>query len=134
VEPRAAYGFRAIGNFHLFGYKYIEAPNEPEAIAINYYVRDKQDGGANIAVSDIRGAQIAVLKGPSESGLNRVYWNMRPGSGQAGGGRGGFGAGSGQGGGRGGGAPLLPAGEYRISVEVGGQQQTVIGRIRERIW
>jgi hypothetical protein len=29
---------------------------------------------------------------------------------------------------------VLPAGEYRITVEAGGQQQTTVGRIRERIW
>jgi hypothetical protein len=40
-------------------------------------------------------------------------------------GRGGFG-------GRGGG-PVSPAGDYRITVEVDGQQQMTVGRIRERI-
>jgi hypothetical protein len=28
---------------------------------------------------------------------------------------------------------VLPAGDYRITVDVAGQQQTTIGRIRERI-
>jgi hypothetical protein len=81
-----------------------------------------------VAISDIKGDQIAQLKGPSEAGLNRVLWNMRPGSGAPAGGRGGPGGGRG-----GGGGPLVPAGDYKINVEVAGQQQTVIGRIRERI-
>jgi photosystem II stability/assembly factor-like uncharacterized protein len=124
VEPRAAYGFRAQGNYHLYGHKYIEVPNEPDALVINYYLRQKHDGGAQVTISDIRGEQIAQVKGASEAGLNRAFWNMRAGGGAPpGGGRG-----------RGGlGGPPLPAGDYRITVIVGGQQQTTIGRIRERI-
>jgi photosystem II stability/assembly factor-like uncharacterized protein len=125
VEPRAPYGFRAQGNYHLFGHKYIEVPNEPDALVINYFLRDKQDGGAQITVADLKGQQVAQLKGPSAAGLNRAMWNMRADGGGAAGGRGG---------GRGGfGGPTLPAGEYRITVSVGGQQQTIFGRIRERI-
>jgi photosystem II stability/assembly factor-like uncharacterized protein len=127
VEPRAAYGFRALGNFHLFGHKYIEVPNEPDALVINYHLRAAIDGGARVTVADIRGDQVAQLRGPSNAGMNSVLWNMRRGSAGASGGRGGgFG-------GRGGGPPL-PAGDYRITVEAGGQQATTIGRIRERIW
>jgi photosystem II stability/assembly factor-like uncharacterized protein len=121
VEPRTAYNFRAQGNFHLFGDAYIEVPNEPDALMINYYLREKSDGGASITVSDIKGTEIAKFKGTSEAGLNRAPWNMRPGSAPAGG-RGGREAG-----------PTLPAGEYRITVEAAGQRQTTVGRIRERI-
>jgi hypothetical protein len=124
VEPRAAYGFRAQGNYHLFGDKYIEVPNEPDALVVAYYLREKAEGGAQITVSDIKGDQVAQLTGPSEAGLNRASWNMRAGAAAAGGrgGRGGFGA------------PPLPPGEYRITVSVSGQQQATVGRIRERIW
>ena len=121
VEPRAAYGFRAQGNFHLFGNAYIEVPNEPDALVINYYVRAQHDGGARVTIADITGVEIAQVKGPSEAGLNRVQWNMRAGSAPTGG-RGGRG-----------GEPTLPAADYRITVEAGGQQETTIGRIRERI-
>ena len=122
VEPRAAYNFRAQGNYHLFGNGYIEVSNEPDALVVNYYLRAKADDGARVTVSDIKGTEISQLKGPSEAGLNRVFWTMRPGSTPAGG----------RGGGRGAG-PTLPAGEYRITVDVAGQQQTTVGRIRDRI-
>ncbi len=124
VEPRAAYGFRAQGNYHLFGDKYLEVANEPDALVLHYYLRDKADGGAQITVFDIRGEAIAHVAGPGEPGLNRALWNMRAGSaggGQTGRGRGGFGG------------PPLPAGEYRIVLSVAGQQLTAIGRIRARI-
>ena len=47
IEPRARYGFGAQGmNYHLFGDKYLEVPNEPEALVINYYLRAKERTGA----------------------------------------------------------------------------------------
>jgi hypothetical protein len=127
VEPRAAYNFRAQGNYNLFGDKYIEVPNEPDALVINYLVGAEQAAGAVVTISNSRGEQVAQIKGPSQAGINRVPWNMRAagagpaGRGAPGGGRGGFGG------------PALPPGDYRIVVDVGGQQQTVTGRIRERI-
>jgi photosystem II stability/assembly factor-like uncharacterized protein len=124
VEPRTPYGFRAQGNYHLFGHKYIEVPNEPDALVITYHLKTKHDGGASISVFDISGERVAQLKGPADAGLNRVPWNMRPGSAPA--------AGRGGPQGRGGGPPL-PPGDYRIVVEAGGQQQSVTGRIRPRI-
>ena len=81
IEPRAPYSFRAQGNYHLFGDTYIEVPNEPEALAINYSLRAKDEAGARVTIADIKGAEIAQLKGPSEAGLNRVLWNMRAGVG-----------------------------------------------------
>jgi hypothetical protein len=97
---------------------------EPDALVINYYLLEKQDGGAQVTISNINGEQIAQMKVASEAGLNRASWNMRAGAG----------APSGGGRGRGGfGSPLLPAGDYRIPVAAGGRQQTTIGRIRERI-
>jgi hypothetical protein len=122
VEPRTAYNFRAQGNFHLFGNAYIQVPNEPDALVINYSLRAKDEAGARVTIADIKGAEIAQLKGPSEAGLNRVLWNMRAGAAPTGGR-----------GGRGGAGPTLPAGEYRITVDVGGSKETVVGRIRERL-
>ena len=121
-EPRTPYQFRALGNFHLYGDKYIEIPNEPDAIVIAYHLREKTDTGARITISDIRGEQIATLKGPSEAGINRVNWNMRRAS-EGGGGRGGFGAP----------VPALPPGDYAVTVAVAGQEQRTVARIRARI-
>ena len=121
-EPRASYQFRALGNFHLYGDKYIETPNEPEAIVIAYHLRDKADG-ARVIITDIRGDTIATLKGPAETGMNRVTWNMRRATEGGGGGRGGFGAT----------APALPPGDYAVTVAAGGQEQKTVARIRARI-
>jgi hypothetical protein len=124
IEPRTPYGFRAQGNYHLFGSKYIEVPNEPDAITIAYYLQSKQEAQPRITIADVSGQQVAQLTGPGEAGVNTVLWNMRRGGGPAGG-RGGPG-------GRGGAGPLMPAGEYRVTVEAAGEQQMTVARIRER--
>jgi photosystem II stability/assembly factor-like uncharacterized protein len=120
IEPKTPYQFRALGNFHLFGDAFIEVPNEPDALAINYLVGEKVESGATVTVADINGDTVATMKGPADAGLNRVLWHLRRGGGAPGGGR--IGAG-----------PLMPAGDYRVTVVVGGTQQVKIGRIRERI-
>ncbi len=125
VEPRVPYGFRALGNYRLYGHKYIEVPNEPDALTINYYLRARNDGGAVVTIADIKGDRMAQLNGPADRGINRMTWNMRS---APAGGRGGRGGGRGSFTG-----PPLPAGNYRITVDVGGQQQTTTGTIRERI-
>ena len=120
IEPRTPYQFRAHGNYHLYGDAFIEVPNEPEALVINYFLRDKGEGNAQVTITDASGQTVVTLSGPAERGVNRVLWNMRRAS--PGGGRGG-GAG---------GAALLPAGDYRVTVSIGSLQQTAVGRIRDR--
>lgn len=133
IEPRARYGFGSIGNYNLYGDKYIKVPNEPDALVIAYWLREKAAAPATITVSDASGAVLSELAGPSEAGLNRAYWGMRAGS--SGARRGGAG-----------GAPAsalpsgpqqqagpLPAGDYQIRIEVAGQTFNKVGTIRNRI-
>jgi photosystem II stability/assembly factor-like uncharacterized protein len=130
ITPKPHYGFSSQGmNYHLYGDKYIEVPNEPDALAINYYLRAADPAGARISITDPLGRAVAELTGPAEAGLNRAYWNMRSGS-QPQGGQGG------RGGGRFGGASaaVQPPGEYVVTLQVAGQTLRTVGRIRERIW
>ncbi|HUL75568.1 MAG TPA: hypothetical protein VLT86_20815, partial [Vicinamibacterales bacterium] len=130
IEPRPRYGFSGQGmNYHLFGDRYVEVPNERDALAINYYLKSADAGGAKVTITDMLGKPVAQLTGPGRAGLNRVEWNMQHTAGatppatpgRGGGGRGGqFG-------------PPAPVGDYLITVEVGGEKVTKVGRIRERI-
>ncbi|HEX5214879.1 MAG TPA: hypothetical protein VFV98_05420 [Vicinamibacterales bacterium] len=137
IEPRARYGFSTQGmNYHLFGDKFLEVPNEPDAIVINYYLKNAGSGNARITITDLQGKPVAEVSGPAQAGLNRAQWNMRESpAGGAGGGRGGAGAGGrgAGGGGRGGGGVFAPTGDYLITIDVGGEKITKTGRIRERI-
>ena len=83
VDRCARYGFNTQGmNYHLFGDAYLEAPNEPEALVINYYLSRDASAEAKITVSDSSGHAIRQLTGPAKRGLNRALVPL------AGGGRG----------------------------------------------
>ena len=130
VEPRARYGFSTQGmNYHLFGDKFLEVPNEPDALVINYYVKADSTEQARIRVADPAGRVVREQQAPARAGLNRVLVNLLG----AGGGRGGGGAGArGQGAGAGPAGPLA-VGDYVVTVEVAGQTLTKPARVRERI-
>ena len=102
IEPRARYGFSTQGmNYHLFGDKYLEMPNEPEALAINYYLQADAPAEASITVSDRAGRVVREIRGPAKRGLNRVLVPL---------------GGSGRGA-----APVVPLapGEYVVTLRVG---------------
>ncbi len=126
VEPKAQYGFSTQGmNYHLFGDKYIEVPNEPEALVVQYHLGTDINGEALITLSDSAGRMVRQLTGPVRAGLNRVQIPLGGGGGRRGGGAGGRGGGPAAG-------PLM-VGDYTIMVEVAGQKQSVPARVRERI-
>ena len=129
VEPRARYGFGLQGmNYHLFGDKYIEVANEPEALAINYYVKGDAGAGARITVKDLAGKVLREMDGPAKRGLNKALVPLA-----GGGGRGAGGAGGGRG--RGGAPAVAPLGigDYTVTVDVAGQSLTKPARVRARI-
>ncbi len=131
IEPRARYGFSTQGmNYHLFGDKYLEVQNEPEALVVNYYLAANGSDDARITVTDPSGKQVRQLTGPAKKGLNRALVSL------AGGGRGGRGGG-GAGGGRGG-TPAadsgpLAIGDYLVTVETGGAKLSKRATVRARI-
>jgi len=115
-------------NYHLFGDKYIEVPNEYDGMVIAFWSRDPVAGGARVTITDAAGRQVAQLQGQVRAGLNRVQWNLTETAATSA-----PAAGRGGRGGRGGG-PLVAAGEYRVTLEVGDQKITKPARVRDRIW
>ena len=82
VEPRTQYLYGGIGNYQLLGDSHILSSNEPNAVAITYYLKAKGTEKAKIKVADAAGEVVAELTGPAEAGLNRVLWDMRVSRGQ----------------------------------------------------
>src|SRR4029077_15622757 len=73
IEPKARYGFSTQGmNYHLFGDKYLEVPNEPEALVVNYLLKADADAGAKITVKDLAGKVLREVDGPAKAGLNHA--------------------------------------------------------------
>jgi photosystem II stability/assembly factor-like uncharacterized protein len=148
VEPRARYGFSTQGmNYHLFGDKYLEVANEPDAFIVNYYLKVDATDAARIRVADLTGRVVRELTGPARAGLNRAQVNLAGGGGRggpfapavgaAGGGAGAppTGAAAGQRGRGAGAAPAGPlaVGDYVVTVDVAGVTMTETARVRERI-
>jgi photosystem II stability/assembly factor-like uncharacterized protein len=130
IEPKARYGFSTQGmNYHLFGDKYIEVPNEPEGVAINFWSTSAV-GAARAVVTDVSGRTVATVTGTAREGFNRLLWNFQmnalaapPDAGRGG-----------RGGGRGGAAPPAPPGDYLVTLEIGGEKASKVARVRDRIW
>ena len=126
IEPRANYNFSVQGmNYHLYGDKKIETRNEPEALAVHYYLKADAPAAARITVADAAGRVVRTMEGPAKQGLNRAFVNLAG----SGGGRGGRQR-------EGGGAPPVPAltvGDYKVSVDVAGATLSTGARVRERI-
>jgi hypothetical protein len=121
IEPKARYGFSTQGaNYPLFGDKYIEVPNEPDAVAILYYLKADASPAPRVTITDAAGRTVRQLDGPGRAGLNRLNVPF------TGGGRG-----------RGAGTAAAPAnlapGEYVVTLTAAGQTLTKPARVRERI-
>jgi len=125
IEPRARYGFGNQGmNYNLFGDKYLEVPNEPDALIVNYYVKADLASPARVVVTDATGTALRDLQVPARRGLNRVVVNLAGGGGGRGRGAGPAGATT---------AGPLAAGGYTVTLTLGDVTQTKPARVRDRI-
>ena len=112
-------------NDYLFGQRHFSTPNEPNAMVIRYYLKNRGTGNASVVIASANGQEVARLQGPAEAGINTVLWTMRLGAD-------GGGAGARTGGASRGGArldQLAPLGEYTITLEIGGKTLTQKARI-----
>jgi photosystem II stability/assembly factor-like uncharacterized protein len=112
-------------NDYLFGQRHISTANEPNAMLIRYYLKNRGTGAATVVITNAAGQEVARLQGTANAGINTVQWTMRD-SGGRGGGRGGGGGGRG-------GEPivnqLMPLGDYTVTLEVAGQTLKQTGRV-----
>jgi photosystem II stability/assembly factor-like uncharacterized protein len=124
IEPKPFYGMRALGNFHLFGDKYLETPNEPDGLTIHYRLAEGSEGPATVVITDVTGMEVARLQGPAAAGMNSMVWDMRPGpSPQADDWRSRM---------RRFATPPMAPGRYLATVMVGGHESSTVAQIRDR--
>jgi photosystem II stability/assembly factor-like uncharacterized protein len=114
--------------------------NPPPAAPIYYTLAEEAKKVTIKIVDPVEGDVISTFSASTKAGLNRALWDMNRqgkggGKGGKGGGKGGgAGGGGGGGGGKGGfgggfGAARLPAGVYRVVLDVDGQELTTTVRI-----
>jgi photosystem II stability/assembly factor-like uncharacterized protein len=123
IKPRTQRIYGAVGeNYQLLGDSHLSTPNEPNAVAVNYYLKAKSAGPVKVTVADPYGQVVAELTGKGDAGLNSVLWSMRvqkPGQRPEGfeefyGG------------------PLAAPGEYVVTLEAGGRKLIKKAVIRGR--
>jgi len=77
IKPRIERLTGGWGSYRLYGDRHLFTPNEPEAVGINYYLKEKPKEKVKITVTDSDGQVLAELPGKVEPGINTVLWNMR---------------------------------------------------------
>jgi photosystem II stability/assembly factor-like uncharacterized protein len=123
IESRTQRVYGGIGNYQLLGDTPLFTPNEPNAVVIGYFLKDKPVGPVKITIADPYGTVYRELTGKPEAGIGQVLWDMRaprP-QGQPGGQRG-FGPGDG----------WAEPGEYAVTLEAGGKKLVKKAVIRGR--
>jgi photosystem II stability/assembly factor-like uncharacterized protein len=127
VEPKAQLITSAWGWYHLYGNRNHFTRNESNALVINYYLKNSVDEEVKIFIANPYGEVLAELEGKSDSGMNRVAWDMQrrfspeeEAAARRQRGRDPF-------------SRLMPPGEYVVRLEVGEKRFTQKTRITKRI-
>jgi len=76
-EIREAMLFIPYDHKSTIGHRTFVAPNPPYGAIISYYLKDKIKREVPIFIENKEGEKIRELKGPGESGINRVTWDLR---------------------------------------------------------
>ncbi len=113
--PRPAFGFYLLDRGGVWGHNLYGVKNPPMGATLNYYLREKNDDGVKLEITDAAGHKVRELKGPGEAGLNRVVWDLQrdkaeridPPEAQEGN------------------PVFLPAGEYTVTMGAGKDKQSV---------
>lgn len=118
IEPRIQWRTRRNRLEGSDGDRKFDAPNEPAGVVIHYSLRSglKEKDKAVLRITDLAGEAVAAIEGKTTAGLHTVIWDMRrppaPKTAAAGGpaseryGR----------------APLVPPGEYLVTLEAAGRK------------
>lgn len=77
IEPKAQRITGGIGNYRLTGDNHLFTPNEPNAVVVNYFLKDKAKGQVKITVTDPYGQALREIVVKGEAGMNQALWDMR---------------------------------------------------------
>ena len=118
LEPKIQWQYRSRGG--LFGQKRFNVPNEPLGIPIIFYQKSGERRDMEIAIKDVLGQPVRILKTKGRAGLNQVIWDMRGEASESPAGQ------AGRRFGRAGRGPLMPPGGYLVELKVG--EKTLKGK------
>jgi hypothetical protein len=107
IDPESIFRTSGWGNYQFYGDRHVTTPNEPNALSINYYLRDTRDRKVSITVADLSNRLLRTVPGTTLQGLNTVRWDMRDTGGK-----------------------LQPGGEYLVTVDIDGRKFAKTAKIR----
>ncbi|MBC7362133.1 MAG: hypothetical protein H5U06_07630 [Candidatus Aminicenantes bacterium] len=113
IRPAVQKQYPVFGNYELLGDNHLITPNEPDEVAIFYYLKNELAEKVKIKIFDQQGVLLRELEGGKEAGLHRVAWDMRKANGE------------------GRRSPQVELGVYRVALEAGGkslEQKAVISK------
>ncbi|MFQ5705147.1 MAG: WD40/YVTN/BNR-like repeat-containing protein [Gemmatimonadales bacterium] len=76
-KPRAAYRFRGTVAPFAASSDPSAGTNPPYGASLNYYLKSESDGDAEIEIVDGAGNTVRTMKGSTDVGINRVWWDLR---------------------------------------------------------
>ena len=76
-DPRPAYRFQPItAPMYMFNDQ-SAGKNPPYGASLNYWLAEKSDQEVKIRITDEGGETVRTLKGKNETGVNRVWWDLK---------------------------------------------------------
>ena len=122
VQPRSRRQEGAVGNYRLLGDRQLVTPNEPNGLALVYYLKEQPKEKVTLTVAGAEGRTLRTLEGTNNAGINRVVLQLGASSIQ-----------QASDGGAGPGPPSQPRevqpGEYEVTLNVDGRQLTQKARV-----
>jgi photosystem II stability/assembly factor-like uncharacterized protein len=82
VESKIQWTYARTGISGNQGERQFTAPNEPNGLVINYYLKNPAAAKVMIRILAPSGDEVATLEGKAAAGLNSVVWDMRRGQSQ----------------------------------------------------
>ncbi|MGC8745662.1 MAG: VPS10 domain-containing protein [Candidatus Saccharicenans sp.] len=77
IRPAVQRQYPVFGNYELLGDSHLMTPNEPEEVAIFYYLKNDLPEKVKIKILDSSGKLLKELEGENQAGLHRLGWDMR---------------------------------------------------------
>jgi photosystem II stability/assembly factor-like uncharacterized protein len=76
VQSRSRRREGAVGNYRLLGDRNLVTPNEPNGLALVYYLKEATKDKVTLTVAGAEGATLPTLEGTNKAGLNRVVLQL----------------------------------------------------------
>jgi photosystem II stability/assembly factor-like uncharacterized protein len=76
VQPRSRRQEGAVGNYRLLGDRHLVTPNEPNGLALIYYLKQAPKEKVALTVAGPDGKTLRTLEGTNKVGLNRVVFQL----------------------------------------------------------